>query len=98
VSTSGPAADAYRARVGAARRFAGLTITTPAQANHALAAPDLQVHHGALLTCVYRPETAACQQYNQTESGRRGHAADRPAATPRAPTATSPTCVNTSAD
>ena len=66
---SGPAADAYQVRVAAARRFAGLTITTPAQANNALASPALQVHHGALLTCVYRPETAACQQDSPTERG-----------------------------
>ncbi|CRK56931.1 hypothetical protein [Alloactinosynnema sp. L-07] len=58
---SGPAADTYKDRVAAASRFAGLTITTPAQVNNALANPDLQVHHGALLTCVYRPATAACQ-------------------------------------
>jgi hypothetical protein len=66
---SGPAADAYQARLLAARRFAGLTITTPAQVNHALASPDLQVHHGALVTCVYRPATAACRQDNQTDNG-----------------------------
>ncbi|MFE5501277.1 hypothetical protein ACFQ73_01840 [Amycolatopsis japonica] len=58
---SGPAADAYRARVQAAERFAGLAITSPAQAATALANPDLQIHHGALLTCVYRPATAACR-------------------------------------
>ncbi len=66
---SGPAADAYRARASAARRFVGLTITTPAQVNHALASPDLQVHHGSLLTCVYRPATAACRQDNEADNG-----------------------------
>ncbi|MEQ4721419.1 hypothetical protein [Nonomuraea sp. B19D2] len=58
---SGPAADTYRARVSAGSRFAGLAITTTSQVNNALAHPDLQVHHGALLTCVYRPATAACR-------------------------------------
>jgi integrase len=58
---SGPAANNYRQRVTAGHTFAGLTITTPAQANTALANPTLQIHHGAMLTCVWRPETAACQ-------------------------------------
>jgi integrase len=58
---SGPAAGAYRERVAAGSKFAGLTITTPSQVNNALANPDLQVHHGELLTCVYRPATAACR-------------------------------------
>jgi integrase len=58
---SGPAADTYRQRAVAAARFAGLTITTPAQVGHALSSPDLNIHHGALLTCVYRRPTAACQ-------------------------------------
>jgi integrase len=58
---SGPAADAYRQRIAADSQFAGLTVTTPAQVNNALANPNLQIHHGALLTCVWRPETAACQ-------------------------------------
>jgi integrase len=62
---SGPAADAYRQRV-AASQFAGLTITTPAQVNNALANPNLQIHHGALLTCVWRPQTAACQDTTPT--------------------------------
>jgi hypothetical protein len=57
---SGPAATAYRDRVTASQRFNGLTVTST-QANQALANPDLQVHHGALLTCVYRPATAACR-------------------------------------
>jgi hypothetical protein len=38
--------------------------------NAALANPSLQIHHGALLTCVWRPETALCQD---------GTGADRPA-------------------
>jgi integrase len=66
---SGPAADAYRGRVAAGTRFAGLTITSPAQAHEALANPDLQIHHGALLTCVYRPATAACRDQHDTTDG-----------------------------
>ncbi|WP_329314411.1 hypothetical protein [Streptomyces sp. NBC_01262] len=57
---SGPAAGTYRARVAAGSCFAGLTVTTTTQVNNALANPDLQIHHGALVTCVYRRETAAC--------------------------------------
>lgn len=66
---SGPAAATYRDRVSGAGRFAGLTITSPAQANNALAHPDLQVHHGELLTCVYRPATAACRDDSDTATG-----------------------------
>lgn len=57
---SGPAADEYRARVTRARKFAGLTITTKSQINTALSNPDLQIHHGAVVTCVFRRATAAC--------------------------------------
>ncbi|MGA9376959.1 MAG: integrase [Mycobacterium sp.] len=57
---SGPAADEYRARVARASKFAGLTITTNSQINTALSNPDLQIHHGAVVTCVFRRATAAC--------------------------------------
>lgn len=57
---SGPAADEYRARVARASTFAGLTVTTKTQINQALSNPDLQIHHGAVVTCVFRRETAAC--------------------------------------
>lgn len=57
---SGPAADEYRARVARASTFAGLTVTTKSQINNALSNPDLQIHHGAVVTCVFRRETAAC--------------------------------------
>jgi hypothetical protein len=66
---SGPAADDYRHRVAAAGRFAGLTITTAAQADQALTSPHLNIHHGALLTCVYRPQTAACRQSDDHGGG-----------------------------
>ncbi|ORA62863.1 integrase [Mycolicibacterium elephantis] len=57
---SGPAADEYRARVARASTFAGLTVTTTSQINNALSNPDLQIHHGAVVTCVFRRATAAC--------------------------------------
>ncbi|MBJ7352807.1 MAG: integrase, partial [Rhodococcus sp.] len=57
---SGPAADEYRARVGRASTFAGLTVTTKSQIDNALSNPDLQIHHGAVVTCVFRRATAAC--------------------------------------
>jgi len=66
---SGPAADAYRTRVAAGSRFAGLTITTQTQADNALANPALNIHHGALLTCVYRPQTAACRDEDDDNAG-----------------------------
>uniref|UniRef100_UPI003F582C9C integrase n=1 Tax=Mycolicibacterium bacteremicum TaxID=564198 RepID=UPI003F582C9C len=59
---SGPAAGEYRARIARARGFAGLTVTTTSQINNALANPELQIHHGALVTCVFRRATAACLQ------------------------------------
>jgi len=36
---------------------------------HALANPDLDIHHGALLTCVYRPQTAACRDEDDNTAG-----------------------------
>ncbi|WP_236728619.1 integrase [Mycolicibacterium obuense] len=57
---SGPAADEYRARIARASTFAGVTVTTKAQINTALSNPDLQIHHGAVVTCVFRRATAAC--------------------------------------
>jgi len=58
---SGPAAAYYRERIGRAPEFAGRIVSTKAQVNAVLSNPVLQVHHGALLTCVWRPETALCQ-------------------------------------
>ena len=43
-----------------ASTFAGLTVTTKSQINDALSNPDLQIHHGAVVTCVFRRATAAC--------------------------------------
>ena len=59
---SGPAADEYRARIARASTFAGLTVTTKSQVDNALSNPDLQIHHGAVVTCVFRRATAACLQ------------------------------------
>ncbi|MGV9892990.1 hypothetical protein [Streptomyces tendae] len=67
---SGPAATSYRDRVAAGSRFVGVTITTDTQVNHALGNPDLQIHHGELLTCVFRRETAACKDdHDDNDSG-----------------------------
>lgn len=57
---SGPAADEYRTRIARASTFAGLTVTTTSQINNALSNPDVQIHHGAVVTCVFRRATAAC--------------------------------------
>ncbi|MET7938228.1 hypothetical protein [Streptomyces sp. NPDC005322] len=47
-----------------------MTITTETQVNHALGNPDLQIHHGELLTCVFRRETAACKDnHDDNDSG-----------------------------
>lgn len=67
---SGPSASRYKDRVAQAPQFVGRTVSTNAQVNAALANPSLQIHHGALLTCVWRPETALCQD---------GTSADKPA-------------------
>ncbi|WP_433611994.1 integrase [Prescottella agglutinans] len=58
---SGPAADEYRHRIETRPTFAGITITSRAQLRQLEHNPALSIHHGSLLTCVYRPETAACR-------------------------------------
>ena len=64
---SGPASDNYRHRVEGRPHFAGTTITSQAQLRKLELNPALTIHHGTLLTCVYRPETAACHDRgNQT--------------------------------
>lgn len=69
---SGPAAGEYRARVAAGGKFAGLTITSNRQVDAALNNPALQVHHGKLLTCVYRHATAACREATRPPTARAG--------------------------
>jgi integrase len=66
---SGPAADEYQARVARARSFSGLTVTTTSHASNALANPALQIHHGAVVTCVFRRATAACLQSADSVAG-----------------------------
>ncbi len=58
---SGPAADGYRARVQAARPFAGRAVTSARSAARLLAAADPSIHHGEAMTCVWRADTAACR-------------------------------------
>ena len=65
---SGPAAHAYRQRVGAAsREFAGRVLRTDRQARDLLGNPLLQIHHGEGMICVLNPATAACQLRGQVE-------------------------------
>lgn len=59
---SGPAADAYRARVsGATAKFAGRVIRSGRQAKAVLANPALQIYPGKGMTCVFDPAQALCQ-------------------------------------
>lgn len=57
---SGPSAADYTHRVSQASTFAGLTITTQAQERQLLSNPALNIHHGQLFTCVFKPEKARC--------------------------------------
>ncbi|GLP73568.1 hypothetical protein TUM20983_06780 [Mycobacterium antarcticum] len=66
---SGPAAEVYRARIARARTFAGLTVTTTSQVNTALSNPALQIHHGAVVTCVFQRATAACLEPSDRSTG-----------------------------
>ncbi|MGW4735672.1 integrase [Streptomyces shenzhenensis] len=58
---SGPSADEYRRRITEGAGFPGRTVISPRSAARLLAGSDPQVHHGEGLTCVWRPETAACR-------------------------------------
>ena len=58
---SGPSADTYRRRVTEAAHFPGRTVVSPRSAARLLTSTDPQVHHGEGMTCVWRPETAACR-------------------------------------
>lgn len=58
---SGPAASTYQDRVADSAGFLGTTITSRAQLQDTRNNPALQIHHGELLTCVFRPETALCR-------------------------------------
>lgn len=59
---SGPSADRYRDRVQHGTRFAGRVVTGVRNAERILAQLDPNIHHGDAMTCVWRPETAACRQ------------------------------------
>lgn len=60
---SGPSAEHYRSRIEHRPQFVGTTITSAAQLRKLEQNPALDIHHGALLTCVYRHETAACRDH-----------------------------------
>jgi integrase len=59
---SGPAVAEYRARLAHARRFAGRMIPQVRNARRLLNQADPDIHHGQAMTCVWRPETAACHK------------------------------------
>jgi hypothetical protein len=58
---SGPAADDYRAWVAAGAQFVGRVVTSRRNVARLLNDVDQDVHHGEAMTCVWRPETAACR-------------------------------------
>lgn len=58
---SGPAATDYRARVAAGAQFVGRVVTSRRNVTRLLNDVDQNVHHGEAMTCVWRPETAACR-------------------------------------
>lgn len=58
---SGPAADTYRQRVGAAPAFfEGQLVRTSKEARAVLTNPLVQVHTGAGMHCVFDPDLARC--------------------------------------
>ncbi|WP_216907594.1 site-specific integrase [Nocardia noduli] len=68
---SGPAADAYRSRVGGgSSRFAGRVIRGGRQARHILANPSLQIYPGQAMTCVFNAATALCELVPSTDDAR----------------------------
>jgi integrase len=68
---SGPAANAYQARVSASSRFAGQTARTRRDAATLLANPVLQVFPGKGMTCVLDPAKAACRLTGDERGTRR---------------------------
>lgn len=58
---SGPAATTYQARIEQTQRFAGRAVNRVRNVERLLAEVDPNIHHGDAMTCVYRPETAACR-------------------------------------
>jgi hypothetical protein len=61
-----PAATLYSDRVQRASQFAGHAITSKAQERQLLHNQALNVHHGDLLTCVFKPDTALCVSSAET--------------------------------
>jgi hypothetical protein len=59
---SGPAAAEYTTRTGHVARFTGRAVTHARSVNRLLAQTGPGVHHGQGMSCVWRPETAACRQ------------------------------------
>jgi hypothetical protein len=59
---SGPSAVQYRARIARASRFSGRAVTGVRNAQRLLTQADPDIHHGEAMTCVWRPETAACRK------------------------------------
>jgi integrase len=64
---SGPSAAEYKRRVTRTAPYAGRTVTTARGAERLLAQTGPAVHHGTAMTCVWRPETAACTQARQQQ-------------------------------
>jgi hypothetical protein len=58
---SGPSSDEYQRRIADTAHFPGRTVISPRSAARLLVGTDPQVHHGQGMTCVWRPETAACR-------------------------------------
>ena len=59
---SGPSAAEYKARTARVSHFAGRVVTGVRNAARLLAQADPGIHHGEAMTCVWRPETAACRK------------------------------------
>lgn len=93
---SGPAADDYRARVAARARFVGRGVTTRRNVARLLSNVDQSVHHGEAMTCVWRPETAACRTARIEQGRQPTTAPPNPDAAPDAPTSPTPTATDTS--
>jgi integrase len=58
---SGPAAEDFRNRVATSARFAGRVVIGRRNIQRLLSHADPSIHHGEAMTCVWRPETAACR-------------------------------------
>ncbi len=64
---SGPAATEYRDRIERTHRFAGRIVNRVRNVERLLGHADTSIHHGEGMTCVYRPETAACRTTRLTQ-------------------------------